>query len=97
MNINLIVKNILKEADSNRYAGSFNGPLTMGEIDWEDYALGPFTNKVSKFFNADLEYDSYDGSLDSHKKDRKKLETKSRKISKYIKNILSQMMKMVVL
>ena len=85
MNINLIVKNILKEADSNRYAGSFNGPLTMGEIDWEDYALGPFTNKVSKFFNADLEYDSYDGSLDSHKKDRKKLETKSRKISKYNK------------
>ena len=85
MNINLIVKNILKEADSNRYAGSFNGPLTMGEIDWEDYALGPFTNKVSKFFNAELEYDSYDGSLDSHKKDRKKLETKSRKISKYNK------------
>jgi hypothetical protein len=57
----------------------------MGEIDWEDSAMGPFTNKVSKFFNADLEYDSYDGSLDSHKKNRKKLESKSRKISKYNK------------
>jgi hypothetical protein len=85
MNINLIVKKILKEADSNRYAGSFNGPLTMGEIDWEDSTMGPFTKKVSKYFNAELEYDSYDGSLDSHKKDRKKLESKSRKISKYIK------------
>ncbi len=85
MNINLIVKNILKEANSDRYAGYYNGPLTMGEIDWEGSALGPFKNKVSKFFNADLEYDSYDGSLDSHKKDRKKLESKSRKISKYNK------------
>jgi hypothetical protein len=85
MNINLIVKKILKEADSNRYAGSFNGPLTMGEIDWEDSAMGPFTKKVSKYFNADLEYDSYDGSLDSHKKDRKKLETKSKRISLYNK------------
>jgi hypothetical protein len=81
MNINKIVK----EADSNRYAGSFNGPLTMGEIDWEDSAMGPFTKKVSKYFNADLEYDSYDGSLDSHKKDRKKLETKSKRISLYNK------------
>ncbi len=85
MNINLIVKKILKEANSDRYAGYYNGPLTMGEIDWEDSAMGPFTNKVSKFFNADLEYDSYDGSLDSHKKNRKKLEAKSRKISKYNK------------
>jgi hypothetical protein len=85
MNINLIVKNILKEANSDRYAGYYNGPLTMGKIDWEDSAMGPFTNKVSKFFNADLEYDSYDGSLDSHKKNRKKLEAKSRKISKYNK------------
>ena len=85
MNINNIVKKIIKEADSNRYAGSFNGPLTMGEIDWEDSVLGPFTNKVSKFFNAELEYDSYDGSLESHKKDRKKLETKSKRISLYNK------------
>jgi hypothetical protein len=85
MNINLIVKNILKEANSDRYAGYYNGPLTMGKIDWEDSAMGPFTNKVSKFFNADLEYDSYDGSLDSHKKNRKKLEAKSKRISLYNK------------
>jgi hypothetical protein len=57
----------------------------MGELEWEDSSLGPFTKKVSNFFNAELEYDSYDGSLDSHKKDRKKLETKSRKITNYNK------------
>lgn len=86
MNIKLIVKKILKEAVSDRYGGYYNGPLTMGEIDWEDSALGPFKNKVSDYFNAELEYDSYDGSLDSHKKDKKKLEAKSRRISKYHKN-----------
>jgi len=48
--------------------------------------MGPFTKKVSKYFNSELEYDSYDGSLDSHKKDRKKLESKSKKISKYNKS-----------
>ena len=80
-----LTKKKVNEANSNRYAGSYNGPLTMGEIDWEDYALGPFTNKVSKFFNAEIEYDSYDGSLDSHKKDRKKLESKSKRISLYNK------------
>ena len=58
-----LTKKKVNEANSNRYAGSYNGPLTMGEIDWEDYALGPFTNKVSKFFNAEIEYDSYDGSM----------------------------------
>jgi hypothetical protein len=79
------IKKVLNELTSSRYAGYYNGPLTMGEIDWDDSAMGPFTNKVSKYFNSELEYDSYDGSLDSHKKDRKKLETKSRRISKYNK------------
>ena len=79
------IRKIIKEADSSRFAGYYNGPLTMGEIDWEKSALGPFTKKVSNFFNADLQYDSYDGTLDSHKKDSKKLETKSKRISKYNK------------
>ena len=81
-----IIKRIIKEAtSSSRYGGWYNGPLTMGEIEWGEEELGPYTQKVSKYFNADLEYDSYDGSLDSHKKDRKKLETKSKRISKYNK------------
>ena len=86
MNLNSIIKKVLEEANSDRYAGYYNGPLTMGEVDWDDSSLGPFTKKVSKFFNADLEYDSYDGTMDSHKKNVKKLEAKSRKISKYNKS-----------
>jgi hypothetical protein len=85
MNLDSIIKKVLKEADASRYAGSYNGPLTMGEVDWADTSLGPFKHKVSKFYNAELEYDSYDGSLDSHKKDKKKLESKSKRISLYNK------------
>ena len=85
MDIKKIIEEVLNEANSSRYAGSFNGPLTMGEIDWKKQVLGPFTTKVSDFFNAELQYDSYDGSLDSHMKDKKKLEAKSKKVSKYNK------------
>jgi hypothetical protein len=85
MNLDSIIKKVLKEADASRYAGSYNGPLTMGEVDWADTSLGPFKHKVSKYYNADLEYDSYDGTMDSHKKNSKKLEAKSIKISKYNK------------
>jgi hypothetical protein len=79
------IRKIIKEANSSRFAGYYNGPLTMGEKDWDKSSLGSFTKKVSNFFNAELQYDSYDGSLDSHKKDSKKLETKSKRISKYNK------------
>jgi len=85
MDIQKIVKKIIREANSDRYAGYYNGPLSMGEVEWDSNSLAPFTKEVSNYFNAELQYDSYDGSLDSHKKDRKKLESKSKRISKYNK------------
>jgi len=57
----------------------------MGEVKWDNNSLAPFTKEVSNYSNAELQYDSYDGSLDSHKKDRKKLESKSKRISNYNK------------
>jgi hypothetical protein len=80
------IKKVINELTSSRYGGYYTGPLTMGEIDWEDSSMGPFTKKVSKYFNSELEYDSYDGSMDSHKKNIKKIESKSKRISNYNKN-----------
>jgi hypothetical protein len=85
MDINNLVKKIIIEANSDRYAGYYNGPLSMGEVEWDNNSLAPFTKEVSNYSNAELQYDSYDGSLDSHKKDRKKLESKSKRISNYNK------------
>ena len=85
MDINNLIKKIIQEANSDRYAGYYNGPLSMGEVEWDNNSLAPFTKEVSNYSNAELQYDSYDGSLDSHKKDRKKLESKSKRISNYNK------------
>ena len=74
MQIEKTIKKILNELSSSRYAGYYNGPLSMGEKDWDKNVMSPFTIKVSKYYNPDLQYDSYDGSLDSHKKNRKELE-----------------------
>lgn len=85
-----LVKRIISEITSDRYMGYYNGPLTMGEVDWEESQLGPFKTKVSKYYNADLEYDSYDGSLESNRKNVKKIERKSKKISQYNKKHKTQ-------
>lgn len=86
MEIEKNIKKILKEMTSSRYAGYYSGPLSMGVKDWDKNTMSPFTIKVSKYYNPDLQYDSYDGSLDSHKKNKKELESKSKRISKYNKN-----------
>jgi hypothetical protein len=45
----------------------------------------PFTTKVSKYDSPFLEYDSYDGSMETPKKQIKKIEKKAKKVTDYIK------------
>jgi len=47
--------------------------------------MGPFTQPVSKYDSPMLEFDSYDGSMDETKKEIKKIESKAKKITNYIK------------
>lgn len=88
MNINQILRKILNEAtsDSTGSRGSYVGPLEPGVREFKKIDLQPFTIPVSKYNNAMLEYDSYDGSMSLPKKQINKLEKKSKKISDYIKN-----------
>ena len=88
MNINQILRKILNEAtsDSSGSRGSYIGPLQPGVREFKKIDLQPFTMPVSKYNNAMLEYDSYDGSMSLPKKQINKLENKSKKISNYMKN-----------
>lgn len=73
-------------SDSSGGRGSYISPLVPGFRDFEKNILSPFTEPVSHYDDSELAYDSYDGKMDTPKNLRKKMETKARKISKYIKN-----------
>ncbi|NBO36257.1 hypothetical protein EBU91_01780 [bacterium] len=72
--------------DSSNSKGNYILPLQMGLRPWKKSSLDPFNNKVSDFDSALLNYDSYDGSMDENKKNIKKIESKAKKITNFIRN-----------
>jgi hypothetical protein len=74
----------LNEAMSTDGRGSFNGPLQPGLKKFKKIDMEPFTVPVSKYNDAMLGYDSYDGSMDVPKKQINKIENRAKKISKYL-------------
>jgi hypothetical protein len=74
----------LNEATNTNLRGSFNGPLQPGVRIFKKIDMEPFTIPVSKYNDAMLEYDSYDGSMDVPKKQINKIDNRAKKISKYL-------------
>ena len=82
-----LIRQDLREAtDSSSGSGRFTVPLSPGVRLFNKKQLQPFVVPTSHYDDAELAYDSYDGSLDVSKSQAKKMEDKARKISKYIKN-----------
>lgn len=77
------IRRILNEVGISR--GSYVGPLQIGVRKFKDTQNGPFTKSVSKYDSPELEYDSYDGKMDTPKNKRKKIESQARKVTDYIK------------
>ena len=85
--LNKLKKEILKEATGESGTrGSFILPMRPGKKIFDKSQLSPFDTSVSKYFSQELATDSYDGSMDTPKKDIKKIESKARKSSIYAKN-----------
>ena len=78
-------KRQLKEATSTGGSGSVRVPLSPGVRLFNKEQLQPFTVPTSKYDSAELEFDSYDGEMDTPKSKINKMEKDSRKISKKIK------------
>jgi hypothetical protein len=72
-------------SDSTNSRGSYVGPLQLGVRVFKKSQMGPFTQPVSKYDSPMLEFDSYDGSMDETKKEIKKIESKAKKVTNYIK------------
>ena len=85
MDINNIIKKVLKEATSDGGRGSYITPLQLGIRQFKDSQNTPFTIPVSKYNSPMLEFDSYDGKMDKTKKQIKKIESKAKKVTNYIK------------
>jgi hypothetical protein len=89
--IDKIVKKVKEEllnemTVSSAGAGAFIAPLRAGKRIFSKSELGAFTEPVSKYYSQQLATDSYDGSMDTAKKDIKKIESKAKKSSTHVKN-----------
>ena len=87
MDLNQIIKKVLSEAtsDSGGSRGSYVAPMQLGIRKFKNSQNGPFTISVSKYDSPMLEFDSYDGTMDETKKQIKKIESKAKKVTNYIK------------
>jgi len=81
-----LIKKILKEATTDGGGrGSYLAPLRPGLRKFEKTQLDPFNINVSNYDSPFLAYDSYDGKMNTPKKQIKKIETKAVKFSEYAK------------
>jgi hypothetical protein len=77
-------KNTLKEATGSANAGKFKVPLVLIPQPWDEQELGPFTDRVSPFINAELEYQDYDDDFKEPLPDIIEKEKLTRRLSKEI-------------
>jgi len=84
--LNLIRKDLNEATAASSGSGRYTIPLSPGIRLFNKEQLQPFVVPTSHYDDAELAYDSYDGSLDVSKSKAEKMEKKARKIAKYIKN-----------
>ena len=81
----------LNEATSDSFAGGkYQVPMSPGLRMFSKKELQPYNIDVSKFDNAELSYDSYDGKMSTPKKTINKKENFAKQISLYNKKHPSQ-------
>ena len=74
-------KNILNEATGSGSSGRFKVPVVLAPQDWTEDELGPFTQPVYKYTNAQLAYQEADGDYLESPEERAKIEKRTRQIS----------------
>lgn len=67
-------------------SGKFQQPMVPGIRMFNKQEMQPYYIPTSKYDDAELAYDSYDGKMSTTKNQINKKESQSRKMAKYIKN-----------
>ena len=77
-----IIRKIIKEVSGAGLTGSYSGPLVLGPQIWKDNQVGPFTEPVYKYTNAQLAYQEADGDFTESPEVREKIENRTKLMSK---------------
>ncbi len=77
-------KNNISEATSSGNSGSIKVPIVLAPQIWEKKQLGPFTDDVYEYTNAELAYEEADGDFKETPQKRKEIENRTIKISKLL-------------
>jgi hypothetical protein len=75
-------KKQIKEATGSGSAGNYRVPIVLSPQDWKENQLGPFNIPVYSYDNAELAYEEADGDFKETPEMRKKIESRTDKLSK---------------
>ena len=75
-------KTNVSEATGSANSGKYKVPIVLAPQDWNEEQLGPFTDRVSPFINAELEYEDYDDEFKLEPQETIEKENRTRLISK---------------
>jgi hypothetical protein len=78
----MITKKQIKEATGSGSSGHFKVPIVLAPEYWEENQLAPFNEPVYHYMNAELAYEEADGDFKETPEERKKMENRTKKISK---------------
>ena len=77
-----IIRKIIKEVSGANISGAYSGPIVLGPQQWNSKQVGPFTEPVYKYTNAQLAYQEADGDFIGSSEKREKIEQRTKKLSK---------------
>jgi hypothetical protein len=77
-------KNNISEATGSGNSGSIKVPIVLAPQIWEKKQLGPFTDNVYEYTNAELAYEEAAGDFKETPEKRKEIENRTIKISKIL-------------
>ena len=75
-------KKHIKETTGSGSAGHYKVPIVLAPQNWKEDQLGPFTNPVYKYNNAELAYEEADGDFKETPEERAKIEKRTDKLSR---------------
>ena len=59
----MITKKQIKESSGAGGAGAYSGPIVLSPQIWKEKQVGPFTEPVFQYTNAELAYEEADGDF----------------------------------